>query len=159
MNYITKLDNEIMKRIAVIKGFLILSIFWTCACSETKHAGKEDRFSKENLKNKDLKEFIGKSITITGQTVNMKLGAVLISENGESIWMDGMDSWPDGYYVNESKTKTVKVTGTLIEKNDLPVFIASDSTIQQGIPQSKGTDLENASHRLLLKDYKYSVIK
>ncbi|MGG5208613.1 hypothetical protein ACQWU4_06665 [Chryseobacterium sp. MIQD13] len=148
-----------MKRILAIKGFLILSIFWMCACSKTKPAGKENIFPKQKLQSQDLKESIGKSITVTGQTINMKLGALLITENGESIWMEGMDSWPDGYYVSESETKTVKVTGTLTEKSDLPVFIANDSTIQQGIPQPEGTDLEKAGNRYLLKDYKYTVLK
>ncbi|KFF01685.1 hypothetical protein [Chryseobacterium luteum] len=133
------------------------------ACSKTKQAGNEHGFSKEKINNKDIKEFIGKSITVTGKTVNMKLGAVLISENGESIWMDGLDSWPDGYYVKDDdlNTKTVKVTGTIIEESDLPVFIPNenDSIIQQGIPKPKGSDLQQASHRYLLKDYKYSIIK
>ncbi|KMQ62378.1 hypothetical protein ACM40_08765 [Chryseobacterium sp. BLS98] len=148
-----------MKKTLVINGIIIFSIFCTLACSKTKQVGKKNNFSRENLQNQDLKEFIGKRITVTGQTINMKLGALLITENGESIWMEGMDSWPDGYYVNESETKTVKVTGTLTEKNDLPVFIASDSTIQQGMPQPEGTDLETAGNRYLLKDYQYTVLK
>ncbi|MBB6372478.1 hypothetical protein [Chryseobacterium shigense] len=108
-----------------------------------------------------MKKYIGKNITVTGQTVNMKLGAILITDNGENIWMDGMDSWPEGYYVNDNNLKTVKVTGTIIEKNDLPVFIPNenDPVLQQGIPEPKGTDLEEASHRYLLKDYTYSIVK
>ncbi|MCS4301709.1 hypothetical protein [Chryseobacterium sp. BIGb0232] len=144
-----------MRRLLIIKRFLILSIFGTYACSNPQQIGKE------NIQNRDLKELIGESITVTGQTINMKLGALLTTKNGESIWMDGMDSWPDGYYVSEQKSKTVKVTGTLIEKNDLPVFISNenDSIIQQGIYEQKGTNLEKASHRYLFKNYKYIIIK
>lgn len=144
-----------MKKILAVKKILILSIFCAYACSDVKKTGKE------NLQNKDLKKCIGKNITVTGQTVNMKLGAVLITENGENIWMDGMDSWPDGYYINDSDLKTVEVTGTVIEKNDLPVFIPneSDPLLQQGIPEPKGIDLEKASHRYLLKDYTYSIVR
>ncbi|CEJ71070.1 hypothetical protein SAMN05421866_1319 [Chryseobacterium oranimense] len=148
-----------MKKTLIVKGFLTLNIFCMLACSKTKQTGKENNFPKENLQNQDLKEFIGKRITVTGQTINMKLGALLIIENGESIWMEGMDSWPDGYYVSKSETKTVKVTGILTEKNDLPVFIISDSTIQQGIPQPEKTNLEKSGNRYFLKDYKYTVLK
>lgn len=144
-----------MKKILTVKKILILCIFCVYACSDIKRTGKE------NLQNKDLKKYIGKNITVTGQTVNMKLGAILITDNGENIWMDGMDSWPEGYYVNDNNLKTVKVTGTIIEKNDLPVFIPNenDPVLQQGIPEPKGTDLEEASHRYLLKDYTYSIVK
>jgi hypothetical protein len=73
-----------------------------------------------------------------------------------------MESWPNGYYLKENyeKTKSIKVTGILIEKNDLPVFVQneSDSILQQGIPVPKGTDLKNASHRYLLKKYKWNEI-
>lgn len=148
-----------MKKTLIVKGFLTLNIFCMLACSKTKQTRKANNFPKENLQNQDLKEFIGKRITITGQTINMKLGALLITENGESIWMEGMDSWPDGYYVSKSETKTVKVIGILIEKNDLPVFIISDSTIQQGIPQPEKTNLEKSGNRYFLKDYKYTVLK
>ncbi|TZF99823.1 hypothetical protein FW781_07805 (plasmid) [Chryseobacterium panacisoli] len=89
-----------MRRSLIIKGFLILSLFGTYDCSSPKET------AKENLQNEDLKKFIGKSLTLTGKTINMKLGALLVTENGESIWMDRMDSWPEGYYVNEQKTKT-----------------------------------------------------
>lgn len=104
---------------------------------------------------------IGKKVTVTGRTVNMKLGAALILENGQLIWMNDMLNWSNGYYDNDKKTKTVKVTGFLIEKNDLPVFIPNenDSIIQQGIPTSKETNLKEATHRYLLKEYEWEVIK
>ena len=89
----------------------------------------------------------------------MKIGAILILENGQGIWMEEMYTWPSGYFEGEEEAKTVKVTGILIEKYDLPVFINNDSIIQQGIPMPKGTDLKKASYRYLLKKYKYIEIK
>jgi hypothetical protein len=89
----------------------------------------------------------------------MKLGAVLVLENGQRIWMDEMSSWPSGYYT-EKESKSAQVTGVLIERYDLPVFVPSnDSIVQQGIPVPKGTDLKEASHRYLLKDFKWNEIK
>ena len=148
-----------MKGNILIAGILLLIIFWTYVCS-TKHF--ESNTSIENPKKEDLNKFINKKVTFTGKTVNAKLGAVLILENGQMIWMDKMESWPNGYYLKENyeKTKSIKVTGILIEKNDLPVFVQneSDSILQQGIPVPKGTDLKNASHRYLLKKYKWNEI-
>jgi len=154
-----------MKGITIIKRFVLLQILWISACSTTNQVGNEIGLSIENPEEEYLKELIGKKVTFTGKTINMKLGAVLILENGQSIYMDKMLSWPNGYYVkdNEEKEtiKTVKVTGILKEKNDMPVFIRNenDSTMRQGIPMPKGTDLKKASYRYLLKDYKWVEIK
>lgn len=150
-----------MKRIKIIKRFLLFQLLWICACSKTNQVGNNNISSIEITKKEDLNEFIGKKVTVTGRPVNMKLGAVLILESGQLIWMNDMLNWPNGYYGNDKKTKTVKVTGFLIEKNDLPVFISNenDSISQQGIPTSKGTDLKEATHRYLLKEYEWIVIK
>lgn len=80
----------------------------------------------------------------------------MISKNGQKIYMNNMASWPNGFYINEKESKTVKVTGTLIEKNDLPVLVSyKDAKLKhQGIPVAK-EDLKKASHRYLLKDYKF----
>lgn len=154
-----------MKVITIIKGFLLFQLFLICSCSKTNQVGNNNFSSIEITKKEDLNEFIGKKITITGRTVNMKLGAALILENGRIIWMDDMLNWPNDYYDNnnnnKTKTKTVKVTGFLIEKNDLPVFTSNenDSIIHQGIQTSKETDLKEATHRYLLKEYEWEVIK
>lgn len=141
--------------------FLLLSIFCINACSTSKSFN--DTLLTENLQEDNLKNFVGKRITIIGKTVNMKLGAVLVLDNGQRIWMKDMESWPNDYYfgLDDKKTKTVKVTGILIEKNDLPVFIPkkNDSIIQQGIQMPEETDLKEASKRFLLKNYKWEEIK
>lgn len=150
-----------MKVITIIKIFLLFQLFWICACSKTNQVRNNDISSIEITKKEDLNQFVGKEITITGRTVNMKLGAALILEDGQLIWMDKMLSWPNGYYVDDKKTKTLKVRGVLIEKNDLPIFISkeNDSIIHQGIPTSKETNLKEATHRYLLKEYEWEVIK
>jgi hypothetical protein len=149
-----------MKVITIIKGFLLFQLFWICACSKTNQVGNNNFSSIEITKKEDLNEFIGKKVTITGITVNMKLGAALILENGQIIWMNDMLNWPNDYYTDK-KTTTVKVTGFLMQQNDLPVFISNenDSIIHQGIPTSKGADLKEATHRYLLKEYEWDLIK
>jgi hypothetical protein len=124
---------------AITIGIVLLQILLIGACSTPSDV--------INLKNVDLKEFVGRKITIVGKTVNMKLGA-------------GMDSWPQGYYT-EKESKSAQVTGILIERYDLPVFIPSsnDSTIMQGISVPKGTDIKEAKHRYIITRYTWNEIK
>jgi len=98
---------------------------------------------------------LGQQVTFEGLAVDMKLGAGLVV--GEhTIFMDGMDSWPDGYYEGDGKEKKVTVTGTLIERHDLPVFVQQEGEpIKSGMPVPPGTDLEEASRRYLLTDFTY----
>ncbi len=101
---------------------------------------------------------IGEQITLTGKAVNVKLGAMVVVNDSLSIWIDGLESWPEGYYSTE-ESKWVRVTGKLIEKYYLPVFISEDGKpYQTGIPVPKGTDLKKASHRYLLKDATWEII-
>ena len=84
----------------------------------------------------------------------------MILKNGQKIYMDKMTSWPNGFYINKKESKAVKVTGTLIEKNDLPVLVSDkDAKLkQQGIPVAK-EDLEKASHRYMIKNYKFEILE
>ena len=140
-----------------ILGILLLQVFCICGCSNSKKVQNDNSKIIENLKEENLKTLVGKKITIIGKTVNVKDGSILIVEDEINIWMDEMESWPDGFYNSEEDTKTLKVTGILIERNDLPVYIPDENTpiYQQAMPFSKGADLKKESHRYLLKDYKW----
>ncbi len=93
-------------------------------------------------------EQLGRTITVTGTAQNLKLGAVVDTEKG-MIWLDGIDSWPD-----DLNGRKVKVEGTVIKKNDLPVFIEKKEGEPQvsGMPVPEGTDLEKAGLRYLLEN-------
>jgi hypothetical protein len=67
--------------------------------------------------------------------------------------------WPDGYYKGGSNGVKVRVTGTVIERHDLPVFVQEDSIMKTGMPVQKGTDLKKASHRFLLSNAKWEIIE
>jgi len=135
----------------ITKGILLFQILLIVACSTTKQV--------VNPKNEDIKEYVGRKVTLIGKAENDKLGAVLVLESGQTIWMNKMNSWPNGYYT-EKESKSVQVTGVLIERYDLPVFVPSnDSIVKQGIPVPKGTDLKEASHRYLMKNYNWNEIK
>jgi hypothetical protein len=108
---------------------------------------------------KDWAGLLGQSITVEGTAQNAKLGAVL-SDGGSSIWIDELDSWPEGFCVGEEPGKRVRVTGTVIERSDLPVFVPKEGEPPRaGIPVAEGTDLEKASRRFLLKDAKWDLVK
>ncbi len=117
-------------------------------------------FSIDNPSKEAFPKLLGNKITIKGKATNAKLGATLTTENDNIIvWIDEMQSWPKGFYQRD-KSKTLIVTGTLIEKYDLPVFISNDDprTNPSGIPVPKGTDLKEASNRYLLKDINWKIV-
>jgi hypothetical protein len=103
----------------------------------------------DEKKSKDvLASQLGKKVTLSGEAQHRgKLGAALLGKDFD-IWIEGLPYWP-----NEMQGKRVSVTGTVIERHDLPVFIPNRKYPGvQGIPVPKGTDLHKASHRYLLKD-------
>ncbi len=101
---------------------------------------------------------LGQRVTLEGKAVNAKLGAELQGDDF-SIWLAGVDAWPDGFYTGGDDGKAVRVTGTVIEAFDLPVFVPSpDEPLIQGIPVPEGTDLKQASHRYLLKDPTWELV-
>jgi hypothetical protein len=112
---------------------------------------KQSKQSKEIAEEKKPEEVIasnlGKKVTFSGEAESRHLGAVLRGK-GFSIWIDGLHDWPD-----DLRGKRVSVTGTVIERHDLPVFIQNRANRGvQGIPVPKGTNLHEAAHRYLLKD-------
>lgn len=106
------------------------------------------------LSNENLHSLLGKEITIIGKASNVKLGAILNTRES-SIWIDGRNSWSEKY-CNE----TLEVTGTVIEKYDLPVFIHKEGDpMRSGMPVPEGTNLREASRRYLLTNAKWKIIK
>ena len=127
---------------------LLLIILTSCATTTKLNS----------LTNSNLNDLLGKKIEISGIAINAKLGALLITEDG-SIWINGKEEWPKGYYYGGDNGKKLKVTGTVIEKYDLPVFIQKEGELpQSGIPVPEGTDLKEASRRYLLKNVKWEII-
>jgi len=98
-----------------------------------------------------LKANLGKEITVEGIAAEAKLGPMVIS-NTLSIWID-LPHWE----ANVSG-KRVRVTGTVIERADLPVFILDPKEAKAGIPVPKGTDLKEAAKRLMLSNVKWELI-
>lgn len=118
-------------------------------CTASNEIKQELLVSKEN---------VGKEVTVEGKAIDRKGGAVVMNSNVE-VWIDGLSSWPEGYYSGGDKGKQVKVKGLLAEDNKLPVFTPEENgEIVQGIPIEKGMDIVKASHRFVLKDAKWEII-
>jgi hypothetical protein len=103
----------------------------------------------------ELESRLSQRITFEGLAVSTKTGAVL--KVGDYIlYMDGMDSWPDGWFAGDGKEQKVIVTGTLVKRYDLPVFIQEEGApTMSGMPMPPGTDLHDAARRYLLTDFTY----
>lgn len=93
---------------------------------------------------------LGRKITVEGWAVNSKMGAKLIGVDFD-LWIDGLSSWPEGYYTAGTRGKKVTVSGILARDHGLPVFIPKrDEPVVQGIPVPEGTDLKKARQRYIL---------
>ncbi len=107
----------------------------------------------------DWSLYLNKKITVKGTAVDAKLGALLLGQ-GTEIWIDGLDAWPVGFYLGGRQGKLLHVTGIVIERNDLPVFVPKEGEQpKSGIALSKESDLTKTSKRFLLKDASWEIIK
>lgn len=102
----------------------------------------------------DLRDRLGREVTLEGVAETRKLGAALRG-NGFDVWIDRLERWPA-----EALGKKVRVTGTLEERHDLPVYIQkAGEPPAAGIPVPEGTDLREASRRYIVRDSKWSLIQ
>ena len=139
----------------------LFALLWLVlvSCSQQRSPGQpEERKSLDGWP-KDWSACLGQSVTVEGTAINMKLGAI-VSRDGAHIWIDGLWEWPSGYYLGGDEGKRVRVTGTVIQRHDLPVFVRkAGEPLIAGIPVPEGTNLYEASRRFLLKDAKWSLTK
>jgi hypothetical protein len=94
----------------------------------------------------------GSTVTLRGVAENWKVGAFLA---GPDIWVD----LPDRHWPSEIVGKSVEVKGTMVERHDLPVFINDPNEPPiAGIPVPPGTDLYEASKRLVIEEARWKVV-
>ena len=90
--------------------------------------------------------------TWRGVAENHKVGAFL---RGPGVYVE----LPDKYWPSEAEGRTVEVQGILVERHDLPVFIADpNEPAIAGIPVPPGTDLHEASKRLIVEEAKWKAV-
>jgi len=118
------------------------------------------RNGAQSVQLRDWKEHLGERVTLTGTAINHKVGAYLAGDGfGISVDLPGTH-WPSELYHGGDKSELVRVTGTITEVADLPVFIADSNTPPvQSIPVPEGTDLEQARKRFILKSVEWTRIE
>ena len=102
---------------------------------------------------------LGRKITLEGKAANAKAGALLLSEDGREIWIDGRDEWPAGLAGAGAQARRLRVTGTVIRRDDLPALVAVPGEPERaGIPVASERELEGARIRYLLADASWEVV-
>ena len=108
---------------------------------------------------KDWSNSLGKTVILEGRAANAKMGALLQGKEN-SIWIDGLDSWPESIFTKGDKREVLRVTGIVIKKDDLPVFIQKAGDPQgAGMPVKSQDNVEREKWRYLLKNATWEVIK
>lgn len=126
------------------------------ACTPSKDPAGEARTpsASSNSEPSPWESKLGQLVTVDGDAEDAKLGALLTAGSG-TIWIDGLDAWP-----TEARGKRLQVTGKVIQRSDLPVFVHQEGEPEmQGMPVPSGTDLEKARRRFLLAEPKWRVLE
>ena len=101
---------------------------------------------------------VGEQVILSGTAVNAKSGAMLLGDNF-SIWIDGLNEWPKGFYRGGSDGVRLVVTGSVIERYDLPTFVERVGEPKRtGIPTKNKAAARKAAHRYLIKNAKWERI-
>lgn len=96
---------------------------------------------------------LGQRIAVVGVAENWKLGPRVVGE-AVDVWVDAA-SWP-----SDVRGQRVEVVGRLEERHDLPAFVPDPTEPpMQGIPAPAGTDVRVASHRYVLVDPEWRVLR
>jgi hypothetical protein len=127
------------------------------SCAPSRHAGPAETVPGAALVSLDQRvnwdELLGQRVTVEGEAQNWKLGAQVRGKRA-GIWVDGLDGWPEEYWRGEGTSRRVRVTGTVVQRHDLPVFRKSDfpdGRTPGGIPVGDDVDLHEAAKRYLLE--------
>jgi len=145
-----------MKRLVGLIVFLVLVMAGISLRFALPHVGHNssainqasvDRTAADKIDSRKVDVITGPSWT--GIATNPKAGPFL---EGPNVYADFF-GWPD-----EALGKRVILSGHLVVRHDLPVFIQPDpdvfpdAVLQAGIPVPKGTDLYKASERSVIED-------
>jgi hypothetical protein len=129
-------------------------------CPQSQAPSGSDSSTKEQAvsRPKDWSADVGRVVTVDGWVANQMLGASLQTEQG-TIFIDGRDSWQEGFYSGGDRGKHLRVTGTVIKRDDVPVFVQKPGEPpRQGIPVESEAELQTAKWRFLLKEAKWTVL-
>lgn len=145
-------------RVPTVSFCLLLMAVADCSQSQTASPGDRRAEDRAMAWPKDWSGQVGQKVTLEGTAADAKLGALLVGDGG-SVWIDGLDRWPEGLSGGGDKGKRLRVTGTVIKRDDLPVFVEKPGELPRGgepVPAEK--EVEKAKWRFLLTDAKWTVL-
>jgi len=145
------------------RSWIVLCSIATLGCAQPRPAPTEARARTESITwPEDWSTLLGQRVTIDGWAGELKLGSMLFEDPNfgkGSIWIDG-NRWPDGFYEGPDKRKHVRVTGTVIKRDDMPVV--GPGGLPEGAagvgPSRSFEETQRMKWRFLLKDVKWQVI-
>jgi hypothetical protein len=146
----------------LLNGLLCLFVVSLCACSQNQTVSSASLEGHEHVIPwpDDWADLLGKTVTLEGIAANAKLGALVEGKENAIIWIDALDSWPEGFYPNHGQGKRLRVTGIVIKRADMPVFVQRPGELPEaGIPVKSEEELKKAKWRYLLKDAKWDVLE
>ena len=146
----------------IVSICLVLTTVAGCSRNQGEPPSGQARKNRVTAWPKDWSDYLGQTVTLEGTAVNAKLGALLLQEgrDGTAIWIDGLEEWPEGLYQGGDKGKHLRVTGKVIKRDDLPVFVQKPGDPPKaGIPVESEEELEKAKWRFLLSDVKWTVLE
>ena len=118
----------------------------SCRASSTTHPTERTRDADSVVSHENL----GRRVTLVGRAIDTKLGAVLLGRDF-AVYIEGLQSWPEGYYRGDGRGRRVRVRGILVS-GQLPVFVRVPGEPEmQGIPVAPGEDTPARRHRYVLR--------
>jgi len=145
----------------IVTGLLCLLLGSVCGCSQypTGSPGGPSPHERVMAWPQDWSGHVGQTVTLEGTAADTKLGALLQGQEG-AIWIDDLSAWPEGFYSGGDQGKRLRVTGTVIKKDDLPVFVQKPGELPRaGMPVQSEEELAKAKWRYLLKGAKWTVLE
>jgi len=107
----------------------------------------------------DWSGLLGQTVTLEGTAENRKVGGFLSGPSGYGIWIDAPHHWPEACF-SGAQGKRLRVTGTVIQRSDLPVFVARPGEpAVAGIPVQSEEERNRAKWRFLLTGVHWTVLE
>jgi len=114
----------------------------------------------------DWSNLLGQTVTLDGWAAESKIGPALF----EDTRFDKRSIWIDGHFTGPRRSEQLRVTGTVISRDDMPVYLADRETglevgdtsglrfAPAGIPVYSRAELNRQKWRFLLKDVTWKVL-
>src|SRR5262245_45664502 len=114
----------------------------------------------------DWSNLLGQTVTVDSWAAECKIGPTLF----EDTTFDKRSIWIDGNFTGPRRSEKLRVTGTVIKRDDMPVYLAEKETLREvgdtspvrfgpaAIPVYSREELDRVKWRFKLKDVTWKVL-